>query len=73
MGLRLGLSGYFGKTQTDDSAIDDTTVGVAMLGFDARYKYNNLELRGQYITTNLSDTDKYNTLTGKEFYEKYPN
>ena len=70
MGLRLGLSGYFGKTQTDDSTIDDTTVGVAMLGFDARYKYNNLELRGQYITTNLSDTDEYNTLTGKDLGSK---
>ncbi len=69
-GLRLGLSGYFGKTQTDDTTIEDSTVGVSMIGFDARYKYNNLELRGQYITTSLSDTDKYNALTGKDLGSK---
>ncbi len=69
-GLRLGLSGYFGKTQTDASDVDGSTVGVSMIGFDARYKYHNLELRGQYINTNLSDTDKYNTLTGKDLGSK---
>jgi hypothetical protein len=69
-GLRLGVSGYFGKTQTDDSSIEASTVGVSMLGFDARYKYNNLELRGQYIHTNLSDTEDYNTLTGKDLGSK---
>ena len=57
----MGLSGYFGKTQTDDSSIEASTIGVAMVGFDARYKYNNLELRGQYINANLSDTEDYNT------------
>ena len=46
-GLRLGLSGYFGDTQTDDTTEEASTIGVAMVGFDARYKYNNLELRGQ--------------------------
>ncbi|SNR36715.1 hypothetical protein [Lutibacter flavus] len=70
LGLRLGVSGYFGKTQTDDSSIEDSTVGVSMIGLDARYKYNNLELRGQYITTSLSDTDKYNALTGKDLGSK---
>jgi len=65
-GLRLGLSGYFGDTQTDDTAEEASTIGVAMVGFDARYKYNNLELRGQYIMTKLSDTEEYNTLTGKD-------
>lgn len=70
LGLRLGVSGYFGKTQTDDSTIEDSMVGVSMIGLDARYKYNNLELRGQYITTSLSDTDKYNTLTGKDLGSK---
>jgi hypothetical protein len=69
-GLRLGLAGYFGKTQTDDTTIEDSTVGVSMIGFDARYKYNNLELRGQYITTSLSDTDKYNALTGSDLGSK---
>jgi hypothetical protein len=37
-----------------------------MIGLDARYKYNNLELRGQYIHTNLTDTEDYNQLTGKD-------
>lgn len=70
LGLRVGLSGYFGRTQTDDTSIDASTVGVSMIGIDARYKHNNLELRGQYINTNLSDTDKYNALTGKDLGSK---
>jgi hypothetical protein len=69
-GLRLGLSGYFGKTQTDDTNIVGSQVGVSMIGFDARYKYQNLELRGQYITTSLNDTEDYNALTGKDLGSK---
>ena len=69
-GLRVGVSGYFGKTQTDDTTIEASTVGVSMIGFDARYKYNNLELRGQYIVTNLSGTEDYNTLTGQDLGSK---
>ncbi|WP_111708604.1 hypothetical protein [Lutibacter citreus] len=69
-GLRVGLSGYFGNTQTDDALVDDSTVGVSMIGLDARYKYNNLELRGQYINTSLSDTEEYNLLTGKDLGSK---
>ena len=65
-GLRLGLSGYFGDTQTDDTTEEASTIGVSMIGFDARYKYNNLELRGQYIASKLSGTKEYNTLTGKD-------
>ncbi len=65
-GLRVGLSGYFGKTQTDDTSITGSEIGVSMIGVDARYKYNNLELRGQYIHTNLTDTEDYNLLTGKD-------
>jgi hypothetical protein len=69
-GLRIGLSGYFGKTQTDNTAIEGSTIGISMIGLDARYKYNNLELRGQYITADLSDTNEYNTLTGKDLGSK---
>jgi hypothetical protein len=65
-GLRLGLSGYFGKTQTDDTSIENSTVGISMVGLDARYKYQNLAIRSQFIHTNLTNTDKYNTLTGKD-------
>jgi hypothetical protein len=66
LGLKLGMAGYFGKTQTDDTSIENSTVGVSMFGFDARYIHRSLELRGQYIFTNLSGTDDYNDLTGKD-------
>ena len=68
--LRVGLAGYFGKTQTDDTTIEDATVGVSMIGLDARYKYNQLELRGQYITTTLTNTEEFNGLTGKDLGSK---
>ncbi|MEE9349510.1 MAG: hypothetical protein V3U80_05640 [Flavobacteriaceae bacterium] len=60
-GLRLGLSGYFGNTQTsgDEEAIGET-IGVNMLGFDARYNYKNFKAAGQFITTSLSNTKDYN-------------
>jgi len=66
LGLKLGLAGYFGKTQTDDTSVEGSTVGVSMVGLDARYKLRSLELRGQYIYTGLSGTEKYNNLTGKD-------
>ncbi len=65
-GLRLGLSGYFGNTQTDDTSIEGSTVGISMIGLDARYKINQLELRSQLISTSLSGTEEYNALTGKD-------
>jgi hypothetical protein len=65
-GLRLGISGYFGSTQTDDTTLEDSTIGITMIGVDARYRYQNFEFRGQFINTNLSDTEKYNALTGKD-------
>lgn len=67
-GLRLGLSGYFGRTQADDE-IDHLTgadVGMSMVGFDARYVKNKFTARGQYIHASLTDTDDYNELTGSE-------
>ncbi len=70
LGLKLGLAGYFGETQTDDTSIEASTVGVSMIGLDARYIYNSLELRGQYIYTSLSGTSDYNDLTGKDLGSK---
>jgi len=70
LGLKLGLSGYFGETQTDDTSIEASTVGVTMIGLDARYIYNSLELRGQYIYASLSGTSGYNDLTGKDLGSK---
>ena len=67
-GLRLGLSGYFGRTQAvdDQAGILGRTVGVSMLGFDARYRVGQFSARTQIIQANLSDTGEYNTLTGKD-------
>jgi len=69
-GLRLGLAGYFGKTQTDDTSVENSTVGVSMIGLDARYVYKNLEFKGQYIFTALSETDAYNVFTDKDLGSK---
>lgn len=65
-GLRLGLSGYFGRTQADDEIeeLDGADVGISMVGFDARYAYRRFSARGQFIYTSLTDTEEYNQLTG---------
>jgi hypothetical protein len=67
-GLRLGLSGYFGKTQAEDDieTIDGANIGISMIGLDARYAYQRFTARGQFIHASLSDTDQYNTLTGRD-------
>jgi hypothetical protein len=77
-GLKLGLSGYFGDTQStlydgldkDDAAgvaqADSSVVGVSMVGLDARYNISGWEFRGQYNYSNLSNTDQYNEFTGKD-------
>ncbi len=70
LGLKLGLAGYFGNTQSDDPSVENSTVGVSMIGFDARYIYRSLQLRGQYIYTGLSGTAEYNELTGKDLGEQ---
>ncbi len=67
-GLRLGLSGYFGKTQAEDDVeqLEGANIGIAMVGLDARYAFRQFTARGQFVYTGLSDTDAYNTLTGKD-------
>ncbi len=67
-GLRLGLSGYFGRTQSpvDVENIDGADVGLSMFGFDARYAYQRFTARGQFIYADLSDTEAYNLATGKD-------
>ena len=67
-GLRLGLSGYFGKTQAADDIedLDGANVGISMLGFDARYAYQRFTARGQFIHASLSDTEDYNVATGRD-------
>jgi len=66
-GLRLGLSGYFGKTQAPDDIdmIDGADVGLSMIGLDARYAYRKFMARGQYIIADISGSKEYNALTGQ--------
>lgn len=76
--LKLGLSGYFGKSQSsmfdgllksDKAAVataDSSLIDIAMVGLDARYVTGGLELRGQYIISTLGNTDQYNEFTGKD-------
>jgi len=63
-GLRLGLSGYFGRTQAEDNVddIDGSDVGIAMIGVDARYALRRFTARGQFINASISDTEAYNNL-----------
>ena len=77
-GLNLGLSGYFGKTQSsefdgldkdDDFAeevADSTRVGISMVGLDFRYKVDAFQFKGQYIHSFINDVKEYNDKTGKD-------
>ena len=81
-GLNLGFSAYVGDSESkaydgldlaDDSAVasaDSTIIGVQMLGVDARYNKGSLQLTGQYILANLSNTDQYNAITSKDLGSK---
>lgn len=74
-GLNLGVSGYFGNTQStlyngigknDNAALaqaDSSVIGITMLGMDARYSLKALQLRGQLYYASLSNTDQYNRFT----------
>jgi len=66
--LRIGLSGYHGRTQADDAVNDvlGSDIGVSMIGLDARYKWMKFSARGQYVHANLSDTEAYNTFTERD-------
>lgn len=77
-GLNVGLSGYFGDTQSklyngiakdNETALakaDSSVVGISMIGFDARYTLKGLQLRGQFYQVGLSNADQYNKFTGKK-------
>lgn len=74
-GLNIGLSGYFGKTQStlydgikknDEVAVaiaDSSVVGVSMIGVDARYSVSGLQIRGQLYYAGLSNSEQYNVYT----------
>jgi len=63
-GLRLGLAGYFGRTQAEDDVqdIDGADLGITMVGLDARYIHKRFSARGQFIQAILTDTEAYNIL-----------
>lgn len=67
-GLRIGLAGYFGKTQAEDEieSLEGSTIGITMVGLDARYRYQKFSARGSFIYASLNDTKAYNDLTGKD-------
>lgn len=71
-GLKIGLAGYFGKSQStmyngldkDDNlalaSADSSVVGISMIGLDAGYNISGLSLRAQINYISLSNTDQYN-------------
>lgn len=77
-GLKIGLSGYFGKSESalfknldlsNSSAVaraDSSVTGLVMGGLDARYNTGGLALRGEFIISTLSNTEQYNKLSGKD-------
>ncbi|MDA3910474.1 MAG: hypothetical protein PF448_03845 [Bacteroidales bacterium] len=74
-GLNIGLSGYFGETQStlydgidknNAEAVamaDSSVVGVSMMGLDARYSIKGFHFRGQMYYSNLSNSEQYNLFT----------
>lgn len=77
-GLNVGVSAYFGNTQStlydgvdkDDqaavAAADSSVVGISMLGVDARYNLKGLQLRGQLYYSSISNSDEYNEFTATD-------
>ena len=85
--LKLGLSGYFGKTQSSLFAnlastnqtlrlqADSSFVAISMIGIDGQYQYRGLHLRGQAIYAYNKNADAYNAFgnsdLGKEIFGYY--
>ncbi len=75
-GLRFGISGFFGNTESTlhdgldrNEAIaishaDSSVVGINMVGFNAMYNYKGFQFTAVGSYTNISNTEEYNTLTG---------
>lgn len=76
--ITIGLSGYFGKTQstlydgidkTDETLranADSSVVGVSMLGLDAKYNSSGIQIKGQFYIVSLSNTEAYNRFTASK-------
>ena len=77
-GLKVGISGYFGNSQSslyngldknDQIGIakaDSSVVGISMIGLDGRFNKNGLELKGQVIYSSVKNTNEYNAFTGSD-------
>ncbi len=77
-GLNVGLSGYFGNTQStaykgievndaeSKAKADSSVVGISMIGLDARYSIKGLQLKGQFYLTSLSNAAEYNAFATTE-------
>ncbi|MBU1371014.1 MAG: hypothetical protein KJ578_03940 [Bacteroidetes bacterium] len=77
-GLNLGLSGYFGKTQSslynkldkqDAAALataDSSVVGINMIGLDARYTLKHWQFRGQLYYASVNNTAAYNQFAASD-------
>ena len=77
-GLKLGLSGYTGKTESslynnldksDNIAVslaDSSILKINMAGFDIRYQKSGFSLRGEYIISSIHNSDEYNAFTGND-------
>jgi len=71
-GLRLGLSAYYGKSQSslfdgidrsDASQLaraDSSRVSIGLIGVDARYERKGFKLKGQLYGINLNNSEAYN-------------
>ena len=71
-GLSLGISAYVGDSESEEYndldldnniavlSADSTIIGINMFGIDVKYNKEALQLRGQYIIANLSNTEQYN-------------
>lgn len=76
--LNIGLSGYFGKTESklynglDKNSIsninraDSSTVNIAMAGLDYRYSVGAFQTRGQFIFASLGNAARYNEFNSNQ-------
>lgn len=80
-GLKIGLSGYFGKSQStmydgldknDALALttaDSSVIGISMIGLDYRYSFSGFQTRGQLIYSKFTNVDEYDLFTGQDLGE----
>jgi hypothetical protein len=80
-GLKLGLSGYYGDSQSklydgidknDEQAkatADSSVIGITMIGFDYRYSLAGFQTRGQLIYSKFTNVNEYNMFTGSDLGE----